>query len=140
MLNWNMPASRPRCLGGAISEMYIGATTVEMPMPSPPITRAIMKTVTFGARPEPTRPQIKNANPQQRGFASEAVSRPAAEQRTNDGAVKGRSHGNAVQSRTQTPKRLNCFLRAGNNHRVEAEKKSGERRRERPEEDATIHK
>ncbi len=40
MLNWNMPASRPRYAGGAISEMYSGAATVEMPIPIPPITRA----------------------------------------------------------------------------------------------------
>src|SRR5260370_363988 len=32
MLNWNMPARRPRCLGGAISEMYIGISTVVAPM------------------------------------------------------------------------------------------------------------
>ncbi len=56
ILNWNMPASRPRCLGGAISEMYMGATTVEMPMPKPPITRAAMNTVTLGAKAEPTAP------------------------------------------------------------------------------------
>ena len=56
MLNWNMPASRPRYLGGAISEMYMGATTVEMPMPSPPITRAMINMVTLVAKPEPTAP------------------------------------------------------------------------------------
>ena len=49
-----MPASRPRYLGGAISEMYMGATTVEMPIPRPPMTRARMKTETFGAKAEPT--------------------------------------------------------------------------------------
>ena len=56
MLNWNMPASRPRCLGGAISEMYIGATTVEMPMPKPPMTRATMNMATFGAKARAHRP------------------------------------------------------------------------------------
>jgi hypothetical protein len=51
-----MPASRPRYLGGAISEMYMGATTVEMPMPNPPMKRATMNVATLGARPEPTAP------------------------------------------------------------------------------------
>jgi hypothetical protein len=36
--------------------MYMGATTVEMPIPRPPMTRAMMKMVTFDARPEPTAP------------------------------------------------------------------------------------
>jgi hypothetical protein len=43
MLNWNIPASRPRFAAGAISEMYIGPTTVEMPTPSPPRKRAVTK-------------------------------------------------------------------------------------------------
>ena len=53
MLNWNMPASRPRWAGGAISEMYSGAATVEMPMPSPPMNRAAMKEPTPVAKPQP---------------------------------------------------------------------------------------
>src|SRR5580658_4747510 len=56
MLNWNMPASRPRYLGGAISEMYMGATTVEMPTPNPPMTRAAMNVATLGANPDPAAP------------------------------------------------------------------------------------
>ena len=84
--------------------------------------------------------KVKNADPEQRGFASKSISRPAPEQRTNHGAVKGRSHGNAVQSGAQSPKRLNSFFGSRNNHRVETEKKSGERRRKRPEDDATIHR
>jgi hypothetical protein len=35
---------------------------------------------------------------------------------------------------------LNGFFGAGNNHGIEAEKKSGKRGSERPEEDASIHK
>jgi hypothetical protein len=37
--------------------MYMGATTVEMPMPNPPMTRAKMKVATFGAKAEPTAPK-----------------------------------------------------------------------------------
>src|SRR6185503_14825428 len=54
MLNWNIPARRPRYSGGAISEMYMGATTVETPMPMPPMNRAMMNVSTFHARAEPT--------------------------------------------------------------------------------------
>src|SRR5436190_3602298 len=53
MLNWNMPARRPRYSGGEISEMYMGATTVEIPMPTPPMNRATMNVSTFHARAEP---------------------------------------------------------------------------------------
>ena len=141
MLNWNIPASRPRCFGGAISEMYMGATTVEMPMPNPPMTRAAMNMATLGAKSRAhCADKVKNADPEQRSFASEAVRRPSAEQGANDGAVKRRGHGNAMQSGTQPPERLNCFFGAGNDDGIKAEKKSGKRRRERPEEDATIHK
>src|SRR6202011_6196529 len=43
ILNWNIPANRPRYFGGAISAMYRGAATVDIPMPNPPITRAAIK-------------------------------------------------------------------------------------------------
>ena len=46
MLNWNMPASRPRFSAGAISEMNRGAATVEIPTPSPPMKRATIKECT----------------------------------------------------------------------------------------------
>jgi hypothetical protein len=44
-----------------------------------------------------------------------------------------------MQRGAQAPKRLDSFFGAGNNDRIETKKKSGKRRRERPEEDATIH-
>ena len=37
--SWYSDTSRPRCLAGAISLMYAGATTAEMPMPTPPTMR-----------------------------------------------------------------------------------------------------
>ena len=40
MLNWKSPASRPRRSAGAISAMYSGDATVEMPTPRPPMKRA----------------------------------------------------------------------------------------------------
>ncbi len=54
-----MPASRPRCLGGAISEMYIGATTVEMPIPRPPIDAREDEDCDVGA-PGRSRPRPQN--------------------------------------------------------------------------------
>src|SRR5690606_11206154 len=54
ILNWNIPARRPRYCGGAISEMYIGAATVEIPTPRPPINRKSMNEYTSGASAEPT--------------------------------------------------------------------------------------
>jgi hypothetical protein len=54
ILNWNMPASLPRCAGVAISLMYKGATTVDTPMPMPPISRARTNICTFHAKPQPT--------------------------------------------------------------------------------------
>jgi len=84
--------------------------------------------------------KVKDADPQQRGFASESVSGPAAHERTDDGAVEGGSHRNPVEAGTQPPKRLNRFFRAGDYDRVKAEKESGERGCQRPEEDAGIHR
>jgi hypothetical protein len=54
ILNWNMPARRPRYAAGAISEMYSGAATVEIPIPIPPIRRAAMNMPTPLARAHPT--------------------------------------------------------------------------------------
>ena len=110
-------------------------------MPRPPMTRAI---ITCGNIYRQARPdcadKVKDADPQQCGFAPEAVSRPAADERTDDGAVEGGSHGNPVESGTEPPKRLNGFFRAGDDDRVKAEEEPGERGSERPEEDASIHR
>src|SRR5690606_19961394 len=46
--------SRPRREGGAISEMYIGATTDEIPTPTPPMNRKIKNIPQPVARPEPS--------------------------------------------------------------------------------------
>ena len=45
-----------------------------------------------------------------------------------------------METRTETPKRLNCFFCTGDDHRIETEKESSKRGGERPEEDATIHR
>src|SRR6185503_10483426 len=39
IFTWNEPASLPRNLAGAISDIYIGATTDEAPTASPPMIR-----------------------------------------------------------------------------------------------------
>ncbi len=49
-----MPARRPRYWGGAISEINIGAATVEIPTPSPPMNRKKINEYTSGANAEPT--------------------------------------------------------------------------------------
>ena len=110
-------------------------------MPRPPMTRASdeKRNICRQARSD-CADKVKDADPQQRGFASESVSGPAADERTDDGAVEGGSHGNPVEAGTQPPKRLNCFFRAGDDDRVKAEKESGERGGQRPEEDASIHR
>ncbi len=38
-LNWKKPTRRPRHCAGAISAMYMGPSTEEPPMPSPPTKR-----------------------------------------------------------------------------------------------------
>ena len=39
MLNWKKPTSRPRHFAGAISAIYMGPSTDEPPIPSPPMKR-----------------------------------------------------------------------------------------------------
>src|SRR5690349_9964639 len=80
--------------------------------------------------------KIENADPEQRGFASETVRRPATEQGTDDGSIERRGHRDAVQFGAETPKRLNSFFGAGDDDGVESKEKSGERGSKRPEEDA----
>ena len=110
-------------------------------MPRPPMTRADNEEANIRRQSRPNRAdKVKHADPEQRGFASEAVGGPAADQRADDRAVEGGGHGNAVQSGTQSPKRLDCFFRAGDDDRVKAEEESRERGGERPEEDASIHR
>src|SRR5208337_1107343 len=48
-------------------------------------------------------------------------------------------HHDAVQARAQAPKRLDGLFGAGDDDGVKTEKKSSERRGDRPKEDATIH-
>ena len=43
MLNWKNPTSRPRLSAGAISAMYMGPSTDDAPIPSPPMKRASRK-------------------------------------------------------------------------------------------------
>jgi hypothetical protein len=62
ILNWNIPESFPRLSAGAISEINIGAATVDAPTPNPPMKRANMKNITFGAIPDKTA-EIKYSNP-----------------------------------------------------------------------------
>ena len=52
-LNWLSATSRPRMAAGAISAMYIGATTDEPPMASPPMNRKTSSETQPGASPQP---------------------------------------------------------------------------------------
>ncbi len=97
-------------------------------MPNPPMTRARMKTATFGAKGTDRAEEIKKADPEQGGFASKAICGPTTEKRTYDSAVERGSHGNTVQSGTMSPEGLNGFFGAGNNDCVKTEEKSGKRR------------
>jgi hypothetical protein len=51
-MNWNIPVSLPRNLGGAISEMYNGATTFEIPILIPPMNLANIREYTPIASPD----------------------------------------------------------------------------------------
>src|SRR5438445_2063521 len=53
-LNWKKPTRRPRTLAGAISAMYIGPSTDDPPIPSPPTKRNRTREYQFQARAQPT--------------------------------------------------------------------------------------
>ena len=53
-------------------------------------------------------------------------------------AVKRRRHRDAVHTRAQSPELLNRLLRAGNDHRVEAEQESSQCRSDGPQQDAPV--
>src|ERR1035437_7483883 len=53
ILNWKNPTSRPRSFAGEISAMYIGPSTEEAPMPSPPMNRAPTKEYQSNANAQP---------------------------------------------------------------------------------------
>src|SRR5574340_1320539 len=53
-LNWKKPTSRPRQRAGAISAMYMGPSTEEPPMPSPPTKRNNTSEFQPQAKPQPT--------------------------------------------------------------------------------------
>src|SRR5688500_9427868 len=52
-LNWLSATSRPRIAAGAISAMYIGATTEEPPMARPPMNRNASSDAHPCAKPQP---------------------------------------------------------------------------------------
>ena len=79
------------------------------------------------------RDDVEHADAQQSFFAAEIVGRPAAEQSAQHGAIERRANGDPVQSGTQSPERLDFLFRAGNDHGVKAEQKSGQRRNDGPE-------
>src|ERR1044072_9083850 len=54
MLNWKKPTSRPRLSAGAISAMYIGPSTDDAPIPSPPMNRASRNEYQSKANAQPT--------------------------------------------------------------------------------------
>ena len=141
MLNWNMPASRPRYLGGAISEMYKRRghrrdADAQAADDARDDERGNIRRETPSRRAD----KVQHADPQQRRLASKAVRRPAAEQRAEHRAVERRGHRDPVQSGAQSPKRLDRFFRAGDDDGVEAEQKSGERGGERPEKNTNVHR
>src|SRR5215510_15125898 len=49
MLNWYIAVSLPLVAGVDISEIYVGATTEETPMPNPPMKRKNENIYGFGA-------------------------------------------------------------------------------------------
>src|SRR5471030_38847 len=54
MLNWKKPTRRPRALAGAISAMYMGPSTEEAPIPSPPMNRASTNEFQSNANAQPS--------------------------------------------------------------------------------------
>ena len=54
MLNWYNATSKPLFFAGAISEIYMGATTEEAPTPNPPRNLNKVNEVTSQAKPDPT--------------------------------------------------------------------------------------
>ena len=84
--------------------------------------------------------QIENANGQQGRLASEPVRGPATQQGAHHRAVEGRAdRRQTVRVGGEVPKRLDGFFRPGYDDRVKSEEKPGQRRRDRPEQDPTIH-
>ena len=110
-------------------------------MPRPPMKRAMHERGHIpGEAAADRRDDVEHAHAQQRGFAPEAVGRPAAQQRAEHRAVQRRGHRHAVQARAEIPERLDFLLRAGNDHGVEAEEEPGQRRGDGPKEDACFHR
>src|SRR5882762_3146103 len=60
IFNWKEPASRPRSFAGAISEIYIGATTEDAPTAIPPIIRNTMNRSQADTDAQPTAATMKN--------------------------------------------------------------------------------
>ena len=60
MESWYKATSLPLILGGATSEIYIGANTDAIPTPMPPISLAEISTLKFGGIVEP-KAEIKNS-------------------------------------------------------------------------------
>ena len=82
---------------------------------------------------------VEDADPEEGRPAPEAVGGPAADEGADDGAVKRRSHRDAVHLRAEAPERLDRLLRAGDHDGVEAEQEAREGRGDGPEERAPLH-
>ena len=61
MFSWLNDTSLPRCSGGAISAMYMGAISSAPPTPKPPTTRAMTSRSALGAHALPAAETVKRA-------------------------------------------------------------------------------
>src|SRR5262249_21656537 len=65
--------------------------------------------------------EIKNTDPEEGSLTSEMIGRPTTNQRSDDSAIKGRGHRDAMNSRAEAPKRLDCLFSTRDHDCVEAE-------------------
>ena len=96
--------------------------------------------IDVGRQPRPhRRDEVQDANPNERPAATEAIRRPATEQRPQHRPPQRGAHGDAVHPRVEFPELLNRLLGAGDDDGIEAEEEAGEGGGERPEEEAWGH-
>ena len=74
--------------------------------------------------------KIENTDAEQGPFASKTLGGPPPDQRSNDGAIERRSHGDPVDCGAEAPECLYLLFRARNNDSVESKEKSCECRGE----------
>jgi hypothetical protein len=89
MLNWNIPARRPRLPGGAISEIYKWRCDGRDADPDAPEQAGEGEAVHIAGQRRPRcADEIKDADHQQRGAASEAVGGVAPQERSKHRTVE----------------------------------------------------